>query len=251
MINAWTNHLTGLCLVIALPTLIWGLRLSAKSRSKKALQESQSQRISLSLSLVAMVLFNLTLWTLGHDKEISRFDGFWLIGLFLSWQCFRYYELLKEVKQQSRDWHPMLVIDIALILTGSIVALLSTDGIVSGILAEKESILRADRLGLLTGVFMLLPSAGIALYYGWKQDSALIYRTQLSGGQISMPLSIGLFAIFKPITVLNFIEDGLLFITTVALVHLICVLLLSELPKLVAAGLVAAYSYALYLQFTL
>jgi cation:H+ antiporter len=251
IINAWTNNLNSLCLLLALPALIWGMNLNAHSRAKKALQKAKAQRISLSLSLVALICFSLLVWAFGHDGALNRSDGYWLVGLFLAWQCFRYYELRKENEPRKADWHPMLVIDMALILAGGFTILITVDGIVGQILAQTKGTFRADRLGLITGVLMLLPNTILALYYGWQQSAARVYCSQVGDGQISIPLSLGLFAIFEPITVPDFFANGLLFIATVALVHLICCLLLNELPKLVATGLVAVYSYGLYILFTL
>ena len=87
-INSWTNNLTNLCLLLALPTLIWGMSLNANSGTKKAQRDSKLHRLSLALTLVAMMFFTLTVWVLGQDGEIDRFDGLALVGLFGFWQCF-------------------------------------------------------------------------------------------------------------------------------------------------------------------
>jgi cation:H+ antiporter len=59
-INAWTNNLTNLCLLLALPAVIWGLNLCAASSAEKAQRESRLHRLSLALTLVALIFFNLT-----------------------------------------------------------------------------------------------------------------------------------------------------------------------------------------------
>ena len=73
-INAWTNNLTNLCLLLALPAVIWGLNLAAASHAKKAQRESRLHRLSLALTLVALIFFNLTVWVLGQDGEIEAID---------------------------------------------------------------------------------------------------------------------------------------------------------------------------------
>lgn len=247
-INAWTNNLTNLCLLLALPAIIWGLNLAAGSRAKKAQRESKLHRLSLALTLVALIFFNLTVWVLGQDGEIDRFDGFALVGLFAFWQCFHVFEVLKENTRQGSGWNLMIVVDIVLILIGSFVTLVSVDGVVSAIMEAEDGFFSGNQLGLLTGWLMVLPNAVLAFYYAWKRRGDVVYSSQVGDGHICIPLCIGLFAIFEPMPLPAFFQNGLLFLSAVALVHLICVVLLRGLPKLVAIGLVAVYGYALYTQ---
>ena len=247
-INAWTNNLTNLCLLLALPAIIWGLNLAAGSRAKKAVRESKLHRLSLALTLVALIFFNLTVWVLGQDGEIDRFDGFALVGLFAFWQCFHIFEVLKENTRQGNGWNPMIVVDVVLILIGSFVTLVAVDGVVTAIMEAEDGFFSGSQLGLLTGWLMVLPNAVLAFYYAWKQRGDVVYSSQVADGHICIPLCIGLFAIFKPMPLPTFFQNGLLFLSAVALVHLICVVLLRGLPKLVAIGLVAVYGYALYTQ---
>jgi cation:H+ antiporter len=250
-INTWTNNLTNLSLLLAIPALIWGLDLNASSRAKKAQRDSKLHRLSLALTLVAMIFFSLTVWVLGEDGTIDRFDGLALVGLFVFWQCFHVFEVLKENTRQNSAWHPMLMVDVILILAGSFVTLLAVDGIVSAILAEDRGFVSAEQLGLLTGWLMVLPNAVLAFYYAWKRRADVVYSSQVGDGHICIPLCIGLFAIFKPMPLPVFFQNGLLFLASVAGVHLLCVVLLRGLPKLVAVGLLAVYAYALYVQLSL
>lgn len=249
-INSWTNNLTNLCLLLALPALLWGLSLNASSRAKKAQRDSKLHRLSLALTLVAMIFFSLTVWVLGQDGTIDRFDGFALVGLFVFWQCFHVFEVLKENTRQKSVWHPMIVLDVLLILAGSFVTLLAVDGIVSLIMAREAGFFSGNQLGLLTGWLMVLPNGVLAFYYAWKRRGDVVYSSQVGDGHICIPLCIGLFAIFKPMPLPAFFLNGLLFISAVALVHLLCVVLLRGLPKLVAAGMLAVYGYALFVQLS-
>jgi cation:H+ antiporter len=250
-INSWTNNLTNLCLLLALPALFWGLSLSAGSRAKKAQRESKLHRLSLALTLVAMVFFCLTVWVLGQDGQIDRFDGFALVGLFVFWQCFHIFEVLKENTRKNSTWNPMILIDVVLILAGSFATLVAVDGIVSLILEQKDGFFSSGQLGLLTGWLMVLPNAVLAFYYAWKRRGDVVYSSQVGDGHICIPLCIGLFAIFKPMPLPVFFQNGLLFIATVATVHLLCIVLLRGLPKLVALGLLVVYGYALFIQLIL
>jgi cation:H+ antiporter len=249
-INSLTNNMTNLCLLLALPALFWSLQMAPKSRQQKAQRESRLHRLSLSLTLMAMIFFSLIVWLLGQDRQIDRFDGFALVGLFLFWQSFHVFEVLKENTRTSSSWHPAIVIDLILILIGSALTLLSVDGIVAAIMRNKSGFISANQLGLLTGWLMVLPNAVLAFYYAYKQRADVVYSSQVGDGHICIPLSIGLFAIFKPMPVPDEFARCLLLIAGAALVHLFCVVILRRLPKLIAGSLIIAYSYSLYSQFT-
>ncbi len=247
-INAWTNNITNLCLLLAVPALIWGLQLNSKSKAKKAQRESKLHRLSLAFTLIAMIFFSLIVWVLGQDGQIDRFDGYALIGLFLFWQCFHVFEVLKENTRTDSSWHPALIIDLTIILIGSGLTLISVDGIVGVIMESKNNFFNATQLGLLTGWLMVLPNAVLAFYYAYKQQADVVYSSQVGDGHICIPLCIGLYAISQPMPLPVFFQHGLLFIASIALVHLICVVLLRGLPRLVAVALVIAYVYSLYWQ---
>jgi cation:H+ antiporter len=249
-INSWTNNITNLCLLLALPALIWGLELKPDSRAQKAVRDSKLNRLSLSLTLVAMIFFSLIVWVLGQDGHIDRFDGFALVGLFLFWQCFQIFEVLKENTRTNSSWHSLIVFDIALILIGSFVTLLAVDGVVTAILQSEGSFIGPQQLGLLTGWLMVLPNAVLAFYYAYIRKADVVYSSQVGDGHICIPLCIGLFAIFKPMPLPAFFDVGLLVLAGVALLNLLCITLLGRLPRFVALGLLAAYGYSLYWQLS-
>ncbi len=250
-INSWTNNITNLCLLLALPALIWGLELKPGSRAQKALKASKLHRLSLSLTLVAMIFFSLIVWVLGQDGQIDRFDGFALVGLFLFWQCFHIFEVLKENTRSNSSWHPWIIIDVVLILLGSVATLIAVDGVVSAILDSEGNFFGPKQLGLLTGWLMVLPNAVLAFYYAYIRRPDVVYSSQVGDGHICIPLCIGLFAIFKPMPLPEFFSHGLLFLAAIALINLACVMLFGKLPKLVAGALLLAYAASLYWQLTL
>ncbi|MDP4880125.1 MAG: sodium:calcium symporter [Opitutales bacterium] len=249
-INSWTNNITNLCLLHALPTLIWGLDLKPGSKAQKAVRESKLHRLSLALTLVAMIFFSLTVWILGQDGSIDRFDGFALVGLFLFWQSFHVFEVLKENTRSNSSWHPLIIVDVALILIGSLATLIAVDGIVATIMASEGNFIGPKQLGLLTGWLMVLPNAVLAFYYAYQGRADVVYSSQVGDGHICIPLCIGAFAIFQPMPLPELFNQGLLFLAGAALLHLLCVVILKRLPKFVAAALVAAYGYSLYWQLT-
>jgi len=248
-INCWTNNITNLCLLLAVPALIWGLQLGSQSKAKKAQRDSKLHRLSLALTLIAMLFFSLMVWVLGQDGTIDRFDGFALVGLFLFWQCFHVYEVLKENTRSGSSWHPAILIDLVLILIGSVLTLVSVDGIVAAIMESQSGFFSANQLGLLTGWLMVLPNAVLAFYYAYQRKADVVYSSQVGDGHICIPLCIGLYAIFQPMPLPDMFDIGLLFIAVAALLHLACIVIFRRLPKLIAVALIGAYGYSLYWQF--
>lgn len=246
-INAWTNNVTNLCLLLPLPALIWGLKFKASSKAKKAQQTSKLHQLSLALTLIAMVFFCGISWLLAQDGQLDRADGCVLVVLFLFWQCFHIYEVLKENARSCGGWHPMIVIDVLLILVGSLATLISVDGIVAAILDHSDSA-SSSHLGLLTGWLMVLPNAVLAFYYAAKKRAEVVYSSQVGDGHICIPLAIGLFAIVNAIPVSPLFANGLVLLGAVALIHLICTALFRGLPKLIAILLLGAYGYSLHWQ---
>lgn len=247
-VNSLVNNVTNLCLLLAVPALIWGLNLRSGSKKKKDLLDSQLHRLSLALTLVAMIFFSLIVWVLSRDGSIDRYDGIALVGLFLFWQSFHVYEVLKENTRRGDSWSVLIFLDIALILVGSYVTLISVDGIVAWIMKQETGIIRPEYLGVITGFLMVLPNAVLAFYYAAKRRADVVYASQVGDGHICIPLCIGLFAVVRPMPVAPVVSAGLLFVAGAALLHLLCVGLLRRLPSFVAVGLILAYGAVLYFQ---
>ncbi|MEM8867847.1 MAG: sodium:calcium symporter [Verrucomicrobiota bacterium] len=247
-VNCWTNNFTNLSLLLALPALIWGLELRPKSKAKKVQRESKINRLSLSLTLVAMLFFTMAVWLLGQDGRIDRFDGVVLIGLFLFWQSFQLFEVLKDSVRTGQSWHPLILLDLCLILIGSYLTLVSVDGIVQTIYMSEHSWINPDRLGLLTGWLMVLPNAVLAFYYAKRQQAEIVYSSQVGDAHICIPLCIGIFAVVRPLPLSGDLLNGMLLLGAICLIHFLMVLLFKRLPKAVAAALFVAYACVLYLQ---
>jgi cation:H+ antiporter len=249
-VNSLVNNITNLCFLLAIPALIWGLNLRAGSKKKKDLLNSTLHRLSLSLTLVAMIFFSLVVWVLSRDGTIDRWDGVALVGLFLFWQSFHVYEVLKENARRAQSWSVVIFLDLALILVGSYATLISVDGIVAWILERETGFLSAEYLGLLTGLLMVLPNAVLAFYYAAQRRADVVYASQVGDGHICIPLCVGLFAIFKPMPISSAVANGLLFIAGAALIHLLCIGGLRRLPRVVALGLVLVFGWVMVLQIS-
>ena len=95
--NCLVNNVTNLTLLLGLPALFWGLAVvpgaaagrtgrGGKGRTDLA---PQINRLSLLLTLCAVIFFTGAVWVLGQDGRLDRTDGLMLTGLFLFWQCFQ------------------------------------------------------------------------------------------------------------------------------------------------------------------
>lgn len=247
-VNGLVNNITNLGFLLAVPALIWGLDIRSESKKKRDEVDSKLHRLSLALTLATMIFFSLVVWVLSRDGVIDRWDGAALVGLFLFWQLFHVYEVLKENTRRGVAWSPVILLDVALILGGSYLTLISVDGIVSWILERENGFLSAEYLGVLTGFLMVLPNAVIAFYYARQRRADVVYASQAGDGHISIPLCIGLFAIFQPMPISSGVATGLLVVAGAAFVHLLCVGLLRRLPKVVALALIVSFGAAVYLQ---
>ena len=101
-------------------------------------------------------------------------------------------------------------------------------------------------LGWLSGFLMVLPNAFLAVYYAARGRADIVYSSQVGDAHICIPMCIGLFALFRPLSAPGFFPTGSAMLLAAALVHFFCVLALRRLPKTVAAGLVTAYIVFVY-----
>jgi cation:H+ antiporter len=88
---------------------------------------------------------------------------------------------------------------------------------------------------------MVLPNALLAFYYGWRGNPEVVYASQVGDGHISIPLCIGVTALYRPIQVPAFFKTGIMILIAATLVHVFFIALVGRLPRWVGALLVAAY----------
>src|SRR5439155_704315 len=112
MTNCLVNNVTNMTLLIGLPAIFWGLRLvpkpdaKAKRKNNKQEQTRRINRLSLLLTLTAVLFFTGAVWALGRDGALNRGDGLVLVGLFLFWQCFHLFDVLKRWKHCQKRNNP-------------------------------------------------------------------------------------------------------------------------------------------------
>lgn len=254
MTNCLVNNVTNMTLMIGLPAMLWGMRViprpdpKAKKRkkNKKNAQEHHVNRLSLLLTLTAVLFFTGAVWALGLDGKITRNDGLVLVGLFLFWQCFHVFEVLKSNVRQNKALSWLLAVDLVLLLIGAYGTYVSIDGLVGWISHIHTGFISAKYLGWLSGWLMVLPNGLLALYYGWKGRPEVVYTSQVGDGHICIPLCVGLYALMTDMAVPPFFQAGVLILVAATLVHFLFVALFGQLPRFMGWILTAAYGVFLY-----
>ncbi len=251
--NCLVNNVTNLTLVLGLPALFWGLSLRAESKARKggarkkgastAETEQKINRLSLLLTLAAVVFFTGATWALGADGWLDRRDGLVLVALFLFWQCFQVFDVLKHNVRQRRAFSPMFYLDLVIILVAAYGIYVSLDWLVDWLSAQKGGFINASNLGWLSGWLMVVPNALLAFYYAARRRADIAYASQVGDGHICIPLCLGLSAMIQPIPVPKFFETGLAILVGAAAVHLACVLFAGGLPRWMGWPLLAAYAW--------
>lgn len=265
MTNCLVNNVTNLTLLLGVPALCWGLavlpaqaKAAAGGRGKKPARsakaakggagglEGQLNRLSLLLTLTAVVFFTGTVWALGGDGKLDRTDGTVLIGLFLFWQCFQVFDVMKHNLRAKVSFGWMFYVDALLVLACAYLMYESIDWLVTWLMAQKSGFVSAANLGWLTGWLMVLPNAVLALYWGWKRRADVVYSSQVGDGHICIPLCLGLFALVKPLPMAGFSSTALAMLLGVAGVHAAFLLFAGGLPRWAGGVLVAGYGWFVY-----
>jgi cation:H+ antiporter len=262
VVNCLVNNTTNLTLLIGVPTLIFGMNIAGKDsgggkkakgdkkgkgdKGGKGEQQKQVNRLSMMLTLVAVLFFTGVLWALARDGKLDFNDGLVLVGIFLFWQCFHVYDVLKANVQQNKALGWLMIFDFAILIVGGYGIYLSTEWLIQWLGQQKMGFINKDNMGVLSGWLMVLPNALLALYYSWRGKPDVTYASQVGDGHICIPLCIGLFALFQPITLPPMFELGVQIIAGATVVHLVFMALLGRLPRFVGVLLIAAYAFFLF-----
>lgn len=251
--NCMVNNVTNLTLLLGVPALCWGLQVipgkmgaaggKGKRPAKGGGSDGQLNRLSLLLTLVAVLFFTGAVWALGRDGKIDRNDGLLLIGLFLFWQCFQVFDVLKHNIRQRVSFGFMFYLDALLVLACAYVMYETIDWLVTWLSAQKGGFVSGANLGWLTGWLMVLPNAVLALYWGWKRRADVVYTSQVGDGHICIPLCLGVFALYQPLPMTQLFETGLLLLFGAVVVHGSLLLLTGGLPRWAGGVLTLAYGW--------
>ena len=249
MTNALVNNVTNLTLLIGLPAILWQTKpkTAAKGKAKKGGTASADQvhRLSVLLTLTAVLFFTGAVWALGRDGKLDFNDGLVLVGLFLFWQCFHVFEVLKTNARGGKSLGWRLAMNLALLGIGTWASYVSIDWLVTWLSQIKTGFISVKNLGWLSGWLMVLPNAILALYYGWKRKPEIVYASQVGDGHICIPLCVGIYALIHPLALPGFFQTGIYLLGGATVIHLLCVAFVGKMPRLMGIVLVFAYGYFL------
>jgi cation:H+ antiporter len=93
---------------------------------------------------------------------------------------------------------------------------------------------------------MVLPNALLAFYYGWQKKPEVVYSSQVGDAHVSIPLCLGIFALYQPMVMPPFFHTGMLILLAATGVHFFFVALFGQLPRVAGLALVAGYGYFLW-----
>lgn len=240
MTNCLVNNVTNMTLLIGLPAVIWGMNLAAPAKGKKA-QASQLNRLSMLLTLLAVLFFTGAAWVLGRDGWLDFNDGIMLVGLFLFWQCFQAFDALKSNVRQNKSFGWMLPVNLLLLGAGAFMVYVSIEWLMKWVAHIPAGFVSVKNLGWLSGWLMVLPNAMLAFYYGWKRQPEVVYTSQVGDGHICIPFCIGIFALFHPFAVPASFTLGVQLLAAATVGHFVCVALFGQLPRIVGLLLVVGY----------
>lgn len=257
MTNCLVNNVTNLTLLLGLPAVLWGLDVfpsgpSARggrrpsAKGARVQTEQRISRLSLLLTMTAVAFFTGATWVLGQDGKLDTSDGLVLVGLFLFWQCFQVFDVMKHNIRERQSFGLGFYLDVLGLILGGIVMYESLDALVAWLSSQKSGFFRSENLGWISGWLMVLPNAILALYYGAKRRADVVYASQIGDGHICIPLCVGLYALASPLALPPFFETGILILGGALALHFLLVLLIGRLPRLVGVTLLGAYSWFLY-----
>ena len=245
--NCLVNNVTNLTLVLGLPALFWGLDLGGGGKPAKAAKQTEQQltRLSLLLTLTAVLFFSGVTWALADDGRLDRRDGLVLIALFLFWQCFQVFDVLKHNVRQRQSFGPLFYLDLIFVLLGAFALYTSIDWLVDWLAAQKGDFINAGNIGWLSGWLMVLPNALLAFFYAARHRADIAFASQVGDGHICIPLCLGASALVQPIPTPAFFQTSMAILMGAALVHTGCVLFANGLPRWMGWPLLAAYAWFL------
>ena len=251
--NCLVNNVTNLTLLIGLPTIIWGMNgmpggkaKATKKQKQKENQERRINRLSMLLTLTAVLFFTGAVWALTRDRRVDFSDGLVLIGLFLFWQCFHVFDVLKSKVRANESFGWRLLMDLGLLAVGAYGIYVSTDWLVDWISKVHSGFISAKYLGWLSGWLMVVPNGLLAFYYARRGNPEVVYTSQVGDGHICIPLCIGIYALYRPITAPAFFQTGLLILLAAAALHFVAILFFGRLPRFLGWVFTAAYGVFLY-----
>jgi cation:H+ antiporter len=168
------------------------------------------------------------------------------VGLFLFWQCFHVFEVLKSNVRQNKSLSWMLAWEIALLGAGAYAQYISIDWLVHWLSRQPAGFVSARNLGWLSGWLMVLPNGILAWYYAWRRNPEIVYTSQVGDAHVCIPLCIGVFALFRTCPVPPVFQSGMILLIAATLAHMVFIGALGRLPRWAGALMLGAYAVFLW-----
>ncbi len=241
--NCLVNNITNLTLVLAIPAILWGINIY-KGAGTPA--DSRINHLSLLLSILALIFFSLALFFVSKDGRITRFDGMLLVGIFLFWQLFHLFDVLKNNTRKARRIKKRIWLDLFIIGVCAWAVFSSTDAMINWIGSNGKGFFAPANLGFLSGILMVVPNAFLAFYYAAVKRSEIAYSSQIGDCHICIPLCIGLFAIFSPFNVSARFFTPLFILIGASAGHFVFTIISGRLPRFAGVALAGLYAFFIY-----
>ena len=251
--NCMVNNVTNLTLLLGLPALFWHLNLfpekNGKPLKKAKAIDYRMNRLSLALTLIALLFFSALLWALTRDRILDFNDGLVLIGVFLFWQVFHVFDVLKDNVRDKLFFSWKIPLDLGIIFCSGYGVYISIERLVEWMPRQGAGFLEYEMIGWLSGILMVMPNAFLAFYYASRKRADIVYASQIGDGHICIPMCIGLFALFQTIKVPSFFETGIFLILGSGMIHFFFIVIFGRLPRLIGLLFTIAYGFFLYKGF--
>jgi len=254
MTNSLVNNVTNMTLLIGLPAIFWTMHVlpqtnptkgKKKKRNNNANRVHEINRLSLLLTLVAVLFFTGAVWALARDGKLDFGDGLVLVGLFLFWQLFHVYDVLKSNVQKNKSLDVVLLLYFAVLVVAGYAQYLSIDWLNTWLQHRAHGFLSKENFGVLSGLLCALPNGLVAIYYGWRGNPEVVYTSQVGDGHICIPLCVGIFALYNSFAMPAMFQTGMYILIGATVVHMFCVVVFGQLPRLVGIALVVTYGFFL------
>lgn len=241
--NCLVNNVTNLTLLLGIPALFWGMNLYRKKAKK---QTEKIAHLSLTLTLIAMLFFSAVTWLLARDGGLDRSDGLVLIGLFVFWQLFQIFEILKTNIRKRRTISRWVFVDLALVVGAAFATYYSIERLVAWVSDGGGGLIEYRYLGVVSGLLMVIPNGMLAFYYAAVGRSDIAYSSQIGDAHICIPMCIGIYALFSPMAIPESFATGIWILLGAILAHLFFLGALGRLPRFAGALLAGSYVVFLY-----
>src|SRR5690606_26929471 len=118
-------------------------RRTNRKANARAGEEQELTRLSLLLTIAAVLFFTGVTWALAGDGRLDHSDGLALVGLFLFWQCFQVFDVLKHNVRRRLRFGPMFYLDVFIVLLGAAALYSSIDGLVTWLTLQEGRFIHA------------------------------------------------------------------------------------------------------------